>query len=207
VQIMQDAFGGYEREIDDCIERMRRFSHPESGLVFERVPAAGGFDLATQYGRFVNPGHALEGCAFIQRRLRARPDAELLEYVRRTTLKMLEWGWDEELGGIYYRADALGKPQLNNDAVLKAWWPQAEAMTAALGAYELTRDEVFLDWFCKIDAYCDAKLRDAEHPEWFAYAEVDGRRWHSYKGSRFKGFFHVPRHLIDTIEICERLGV
>ena len=207
VQIMHAAFGGYDREIADCIARMRRFTHPESGLVFERAPAEGGFDLDTQYGRFVNPGHALEGCVFIQRQLREKPDAELSAYMRRTTRRMLDYGWDDELGGIYYRTDALGKPQLNNDAVLKAWWPQAEAMSAALGAYELTRDPAFLDYFRKIDDFCDAKLRDPLHPEWFAYAEVDGRQWYSYKGSRFKGFFHIPRHLLDTIEACERIGV
>lgn len=206
MQIMRAAFGGYDREIANCIARMRRFSHPESGLVFERAPAEGGFDLATQYGRFVNPGHALEGCVFIQRQLREKPDAELAAYMRKTTRRMLDYGWDDELGGIYYRTDALGKPQLNNDAVLKAWWPQAEAMSAALGAYELTREAAFLDDFRKIDDFCDAKLRDPLHPEWFAYAEVDGRRWHSYKGSRFKGFFHIPRHLLDTIEACERMG-
>ena len=207
LQVMHAAFGGYERDIAECIRRMRRFTHPGSGLVFERAPAAGGFDLDTQYGRFVNPGHALEGCVFIQRQLREHPDAELAEYMRRTTRRMLQWGWDEELGGIYYRADALGKPQFHNDAILKAWWPQAEAMSAALGAYELTRDAEFLDYFRRIDDYCDAKLRDPKYPEWFAYAASDGRQWHSYKGSRFKGFFHVPRHLLDAIEACERMGV
>ena len=207
LQIMRAAFGGCEREISECIRRMPRFTHPEPGLVFERAPASGGFDLDTQYGRFVNPGHALEGCVFIQRQLRERPDAELADYMCKTTRRMLDWGWDDELGGIYYRTDAMGKPQFNNDAVLKAWWPQAEAMSAALGAYELTRDSEFLDYFRKIDDYCDAKLRDPKHPEWFAYAASDGRQWHSYKGSRFKGFFHVPRHLLDAIEACERMGV
>ena len=207
LQIMRAAFGGCEREISECIRRMRRFTHPETGLVFERAPASGGFDLDTQYGRFVNPGHALEGCVFIQRQLRERPDAELADYMCKTTRRMLDWGWDDELGGIYYRTDAMGKPQFNNDAVLKAWWPQAEAMSAALGAYELTRDSEFLGYFRKIDDYCDAKLRDPKHPEWFAYAASDGRQWHSYKGSRFKGFFHVPRHLLDAIEACERMGV
>ena len=207
LQVMRAAFGGYGREIDGCIRRIRRFTHPATGLVFERAPAEGGFDLDTQYGRFVNPGHALEGCVFIQRSLREKPDAELAAYMHKTTRRMLDWGWDDELGGIYYRADALGKPQLSNDAVLKAWWSQAEAMTAAICAYELTHDVAFLDCFRKIDDYCSANLRDPIHPEWFAYAATDGRQWHSYKGSRFKGFFHIPRHLLDTIEACERMGV
>ena len=205
LQVMREAFGGYGDEIAEAVRRIRRFRHPESGLVFERAPSAGGFDLDSQYGRFVIPGHALEGCAFLQRELRARPDPGLMEFTVSSTRRMLEWGWDSELGGIFYRADALGKPQSANDAPLKAWWPQAEAMTAALGAYELTRDEWFLDFFRRIDEYCDAHLRDPVYPEWFAYAAVDGRQFHSYKGSRFKGFFHIPRHLLDSIETIERL--
>jgi len=208
LQIMRAAFGGgYDREIADCIARIRRFTHPTSRLIFERAPAEGGFDLGSQYGRFVNPGHALEGCVFIQRQLREKPDAELFAYMREETLRMLEWGWDDELGGIYYATDALGLPQARNDAVLKAWWSQAEAMTAALGAYELTRDARFLDYYRKVDDYCTRHLRDKDHPEWFAYAATDGRQWHDYKGSRFKGFFHIPRYLYDTIQTCERMGV
>ena len=205
LQIMREAFGGYGDEIAAAVRRIRRFRHPGSGLILEHAPSEGGFDLDSQFGRFVIPGHALEGCAFLQRELRAKSDPDLLDFVASSTRRMLEWGWDSELGGIFYRADALGKPQSATDAFLKAWWPQAEAMTAALGAYELTRDGWFLDFFRRIDTYCDARLRDPLHPEWFAYAAVDGRQFHSYKGSRFKGFFHVPRHLLDSIETISRM--
>ena len=208
VQIMRAAFGGgFEREIADCIARIRRFTHPESRLIFEHAPAEGGFDLQSQYGRFVNPGHALEGCVFIQRQLRERHDPELFAYMDEETRRMLVWGWDDEQGGIYYGADALRLPLARSDTALKAWWPQAEAMTAALGAYELTRDPWFLERFCMVDDYCTRRLRDGEYPEWFAYAATDGQQVHSYKGSRFKGFFHIPRCLYDTIQTCERMGV
>ena len=205
LQVMRAAFGGRAEGIADAVRRIRRFRNPESGLVFERAPAEGGFDLETQRGRFVNPGHALEGCAFLQRELREKPDPDLGRFVLDVTRRMLEWGWDDEQGGIRYRTDALGLPLAENDAPLKAWWPQAEAMTAALGAYELSGDEWFLDFFRRIDEYCDAHLRDKGRSEWFAYAKIDGRQFHSYKGSRFKGFFHVPRHLLDTVEAVERI--
>ena len=206
LQVMNEAFGGgYEREIADCIARIRRFTHPTYGLLFERAPAEGGFDLESQYGRYVNPGHALEGCVFVQRELRERPNAELLSYVREETLRMLEWGWDEERGGIRYGTDVFGLPQLRTDAGLKAWWPQAEAMTAALGAYELTRDTRFLDYYRKVDDFCTRHLRDPDHPEWFAYAATDGWQVHEYKGSRYKGFFHIPRYLCECMDACDRM--
>ena len=81
-------------EIDDCIRRIRRFAHPETGIMFERAPKSGGFELDTQFGRFVNPGHALEGLSFIMRRLEEKPDAELLAFVRKEVRIMGEFGWD-----------------------------------------------------------------------------------------------------------------
>ncbi|NCU44803.1 N-acylglucosamine 2-epimerase, partial [Candidatus Falkowbacteria bacterium] len=84
--------------------------------------------------------------------------------------------------------------------MLKAWWPQNEAATAALLAYDFSGDELFLDWFRKIDAYSWKHLRDPDFPEWFAYAAVDGRQVHSYKGSRWKTFFHLPRCLLNCSE-------
>lgn len=207
LQIMRAAFGGgYEREIDSCVARIRRFTHPQSKLLFERAPADGGFDLSTQYGRFVNPGHALEGCVFMMRRLREKPDGELAAYLHDETLRMLDWGLDRADGGIYYGTDALDLPQARNDVALKAWWPQAEAMTASLSAYELTGDRRFLDYHRQVDDFTTRCLRDPDYPEWFAYAAVNGRQVHSYKGSRFKGFFHVPRCLADTLDVCERLA-
>ena len=47
-------------------------------------------------------------------------------------------------------------------------------------------------------------LKDPRYPEWFAYAAVDGCQFHSYKGSKWKTFFHLPRHLFTCIEVVKR---
>ena len=116
-----------------------------------------------------------------------------------------DYGWDDEQGGIWYFRDILGKPVAKLEFMLKAWWPQNEAATAALRAYEMSGDPVFLTEFCKLEEFCWQHLRDLEYGEWFAYAAVDGRQVHSYKGSRFKGFFHIPRHLLNCIDACDRM--
>ena len=92
-----------------------------------------------------------------------------------------------------------------HEFMLKAWWPQNETATAVLRAYEASGDNVFLEMFEQVENYAWQHLRDTEYPEWFAYAAVDGRQYHSYKGSRFKGFFHLPRHLLNSIETFDRL--
>lgn len=207
--IMQKAFGNRigDEEIRDCINRIRSFCEPESGLLLERRKADGSFDLTCQDGRFVNPGHALEGLAFILDYERTHPDAELESWCLETARETVRFGWDAEQGGIRYFRDLKDLPLSKNEAMLKAWWPQCEAATAMLRAYECSRDSEFLDWFEKIDFYSSLHLRDTEYPEWFAYAAVGGRQFHSYKGSIWKTFFHVPRYLLNAVEICRRLQI
>lgn len=204
--VMRSAFGGgYEKEIAEAVRRIRRFAHPETGIMFERAPKGGGFELDTQFGRFVNPGHALEGCSFLMKHLLDNPDPELQRFVLEKTKKMGEFGWDSVGGGIWYFRDALGKPMLRHEYFLKAWWPQCEAAIAMLQAYELSRDGWYLDFFRKIDRFSWENLRDAEYGEWFAYAPVAGRKLHDYKGSRYKGFFHLPRYMLGCIRIIDRM--
>jgi N-acylglucosamine 2-epimerase len=125
---------------------------------------------------------------------------EILDFALRETRIMGEFGWDDKEGGIWYFRDALGKPISRHEYFLKAWWPQCEAATAMLRAYALSRDEYFLEFFRKTDAFAWNRLGDRDKGEWFAYAPIGGRLHHSYKGSRFKGFFHLPRYLLDCIQ-------
>lgn len=205
LQVMRTAFGGYEREIDEAIRRIRRFAHPDTGIILERAPKSGGFELDTQFGRFVNPGHALEGLSFIMRRLAEEWDADLLAWTLGEVRTMGEFGWDPDGGGIWYFRDALGRPMSRHEYFLKAWWPQNEAANAMLQAYALSNDGWYLDFFRRIDEFCWTNLRDAEFGEWYAYAPVGGRAFHDYKGSRFKGFFHLPRFLLNSIQTIDRM--
>lgn len=50
-----------------------------------------------------------------------------------------------------------------------------------------------------------AELRDPLHHEYFAYAPVAGRNYLDYKGSEFKGFFHLPRYFLTVIETIDRM--
>lgn len=205
VCVMNRAFGGFDEEIDRCIAAIQTFADPKTGIIHENRFVDGTFDCSTQIGRFVNPGHALEGLSFIFARLREKPNAELLNFALEKTWTMGRFGWDDEQGGVRYFRDAQDRPLMRPEAPLKAWWPQAEAMTAMLRAYEFSGDSRYLDYFLKVDAYATAHLRDAKNGEWFAYKAVDGRQFHSYKGSRYKGFFHIPRYLLDCIQVLKRL--
>ena len=205
--VMNRAFGGMDREVAACIARIRTFDDPQTGLIHERRRTDGSFDHDTQAGRFVNPGHTLEGLSFILAHLGEKPDAELLRFALAKTRTMGAFGWDDEQGGVFYFRDERDLPLAKNEAPLKAWWSHAEAMTAMLRAYEFSRDGWYLDYFRKTDRYVTDHFRDGAFGEWFAYKQVDGRQFHSYKGSRYKGFFHIPRFLLDSIAVLKRLEV
>jgi len=213
LSIMRRVFGEKMplRRLDLCMESMLRFRHPD-GIFLENAPAAGGFDLDSQDGRFTNPGHGLEGLSFMLEEFRTRGYAAdafagtHLPTVLKSVVATFRYGWDAEQGGIWYYLDFQGKPVAKNEFMLKGWWPQNEAATAVLRAYEASGDPAFLDMFDRVERYAWEHLRDPEFPEWFACAPVDGRIAHSYKGDRFKGFFHIPPHLLNCIEIFDRLA-
>lgn len=207
LQILKNALGtdAFDREQVFVADAVFSFRNPEYGIIQERCLADGSFDLESQDGRLTNPGHALESMWFMLEYIRSSGRSELLAPILTLTLNTLRYGWDSEDGGIVYYRDILGKPVVKNECMLKAWWPQNEAAIAALSAYEMSRNEEFLTFFRKIDTYAWNHLRDTEYPEWFAYAPVDGHQVHSYKGSRWKGFFHLPRCLLKCAEICRRL--
>lgn len=213
LDIMQKAFGEKigEEKIRECVEEIFSFLHPQKNIFLENRLLNGSFDLESQTGRFTNPGHALEGLAFILEILRKRKETDPLfveKYLSKALFcveKTFQYGWDKEQGGITYFRDILDKPLYKNECMLKAWWPQNEAATAVLRAYEASGQEHFLDHFEKIDAFSFLHLQDPRYPEWFAYASVNGRQTHSYKASTWKGFFHLPRFLLNSIEICDRL--
>ena len=211
--VTQHAFGEKigEEEIRKCVEKIFSFLHPEKGIFLENRHPDGSFDLDCQTGRFSNPGHALEGMAFVLDVLRERKEKDpafvkkFLPLALSCTERTFRFGWDQEQGGIFYFRDILDKPLVKNECMLKAWWPQNEAATAMLRAYEASGEEKFLDFFEKIDGFSFLYLKDPLCPEWFAYAAIGGRQVHSYKASMWKGFFHLPRFLLNGIRICERL--
>lgn len=214
LDITEKAFGDKigEEAFRDCIEEIFTFLHPEKKVFLENQRPDGSFDLESQTGRFCKPGHALEGMSFILEVLRRRKerDPELVKRYLAKTLscveQMFRFGWDKEQGGILFGRDILDLPlQETNYGLLKVWWAQNETATATLRAYEASLDEKFLDSFEKVDAYSFLMLKDPEYPEWYSVAMADGKPAAPFKGDTWKGFFHLPRCLLDCIRICERL--
>ena len=206
MNVFNRVFDGCERAgFAATLAELPRFRDPGTGCLLERLKADGSRDYETQYGRFISPGHNLEGVSFALDGVRASGDRSSLDFL--TAISDAAWalGWDREGGGgIVYR-DAKGAPPWKNDWMLKNYWSCCEAATGLLRAYELTGEARYLERFREVDSWSWANLRDVEKGGWYQFAPVDGRRAHDYKGGMGIGFFHVPRYLFECIEILGRL--
>lgn len=100
-----------EQNVENCIhEVMEVFLRPElGGLVVENVLENGELSDCFE-GRHMNPGHSLEAMWFIMDLGKRLDRPELIMKAKDTALKMVNYGWDKEYGGLFYFMDMKGYP-------------------------------------------------------------------------------------------------
>jgi N-acylglucosamine 2-epimerase len=192
-----------EQTIQTCIhEVMDVFYQPELGLIVENVTPDGKLSDSFE-GRNLNPGHAIEAMWFIMDlgvRLNRR---DLIDKATEITLKMLNKGWDQEYGGIFYFLDLKGNPPQQLEWDQKLWWVHMESLISTLKGYHLTGSTECLAWAEKLHDYTWQHFKDPEYPEWFGYLNRKGEVLLPLKGGKWKGCFHVPRGLYQSYKILE----
>ncbi len=195
-----------QKTIDTCVhEVMDVFYRPELGLIVENVTSDTEELSDTFEGRLINPGHAIEAMWFIMdlgKRLN-RPD--LIEKAAGIAVKMVEFGWDERDGGIFYFLDRKGHPTQQLEWDQKLWWVHIETMISMLKGYQLTGSQKCLEWFEKVHEYTWSHFKDPEYPEWFGYLNRQGEVLLPLKGGKWKGCFHVPRGLYQCWKTLEEI--
>ena len=193
----------YTMKIDGYMNELRVFMKPEHRAVLEQVGADG--ELQDHFeGRLLNPGHGIEAAWFILREAAYRNrDPEIISLGTTILDWMWEWGWDREHGGIIYYRDVLDRPASEYWHDMKFWWPQCEAIIAALRAFTLTGDERYARMFHECDEWAHAHFPDRDHGEWFGYLHRDGTVSSDIKGNMFKGPFHIPRMYLECITVAQ----
>jgi N-acylglucosamine 2-epimerase len=196
----------YAHDADEyAAEIVRDFYHEDLRLLLENVGPDGSFIADNSDTRIVNPGHAIEGSWFLMNQALLTGDAALMQKAIQIFDDSMALGWDETYGGIYYYRDALGKPVVALEADMKLWWPICEALIASLMAFRATQNESYWNWFVKLTDYAWTHFRDAECGEWYGYLHRDGSVSHTYKGSCYKGPFHVERALMLCLDMLKSL--
>ena len=196
-----------KKTINTCIhEVMEVFLRPElGGIIVENVELDGSLSDSFD-GRLINPGHAIEAMWFIMDLGVRLNRKDLIEKAVETTLKMIEYGWDKEYGGIYYFMDRLGHPLQQLEWDQKLWWVHIETLISLLKGYQLTGSEECLRWFEKVHEYTWSHFKDPKHPEWWGYLNRQGEILLDLKGGKWKGCFHVPRGLYQGWKVMEGIN-
>ena len=197
-----------QKTIDECIhEVMNVFRRPElGGIIVENVNLDGSLSDSFD-GRLVNPGHGIEAMWFIMDLGERLNRPELIEEAVKTTLIMLEYGWDKEHGGIFYFMDRLGQPNQQLEADQKLWWVHIETMISLLKGYQHTGSKECLEWYKKVHDYTWSHFKDQNNPEWWGYLNRQGEVLFDMKGGKWKGCFHVPRGMYQCWKTLEKISV
>ena len=103
---------------------------------------------------------------------------ETLSYTPLVAKRILEVAFDgealnNESRGEIAEAKGLGKEHVDTDRI---WWVQAEAVVGFVNAYEVTKDEKYLEAAKKIFSYIENVLTDKRPgSEWFWAVSKDGK--------------------------------
>ena len=131
---------------------------------------------------------------------------DIIDKSMEIALRVIDYGWDKEYGGIFYFMDRKGYPTQELEWDQKLWWVHIESAIAMIKGYRLTGNEKALEWFLKLDDYLWTRFRDPEYPEWFGYLNRRGEVLLPLKGGKWKGCFHVPRGLYQIGSILDELA-
>jgi N-acylglucosamine 2-epimerase len=202
------AIGDYPVEAtirEKLREVMDVFVDREHKLIFENV-APDGSHPDTFDGRLINPGHGIEAMWFVMHAADQLGDRAMVEKAADALEDQLDFGWDEQYGGIYYFLDALGKPPQQLEWDQKLWWVHVETLVGLILGYQLTGRESLKAWYDQVHAYTWLHFPDPEHGEWYGYLNRRGEVLLPLKGGKWKGCFHVPRGLLMGMRFLEEMG-
>lgn len=188
--------------VSDLIENvindvMNVFYQPQHGIIFENVNKDGSFS-DTFEGRLLNPGHTIEAMWFMMDLGVRLNDQNLINKAIDIAIKSLEYGWDNEFGGILYFLDFKGHPPQQLEWDQKLWWVHVEALVCMAKAWNLTGNLQAKMWFEKLHEYTWKNFRDEEYGEWFGYLNRRGEVLLNLKGGKWKGCFHIPRAMLQV---------
>jgi N-acylglucosamine 2-epimerase len=158
-------------------------------------------ELPSPAGTFVMPGHAIESMWFVLHVARLRHDQDLIQRACEVMRWHLEYGWDEEYGGLINSRDTKGGETFLPHSEKKMWWPHAEALYATLLGYELTGHAWCLEWYKKIADWSWAHFPMPDCGEWYQRLTREGKPTEQVVTFPVKDPFHLPRAIILILQL------
>lgn len=203
--------------VDHSLEKILYiFAKDEYQALFESV-AWDGTIINEPEGRVVYPGHTLESMWFCMEEGLRRKEKAIVD----RAIKVADWaylsGYDKEFGGILSYVDAFsGEPEqttwFKETGMIwhdKAFWVHSETLyTLALMFAEcddpIKKDEYFKR-FLDLHEWCQKHFYDPVYGEWYTELYRDGTPKLTDKGTLWKAAYHVPRGVMNTALLFDRL--
>ncbi len=186
-------------------EVMNAYRRPDRKLLYEFVHLDNSL-IDSPQGRSVVPGHAIESMWFMIHIYQRTGEQTRMRQAIETIKWHIEFGWDNEYGGIVHARDAEGQSPWWRFAEVKLWWPHTETLYALLLAYELSGESWCLDWFERVHNYAFSHYPVPKYGEWTQKLDRQGHKITDTVALPVKDPFHLPRALIYCIEVLQRLA-
>ena len=156
-----------------------------------------------QMSDIVSFGHDIEASWLLTEAAAVSGDRDRIKDSGRLAVEIIEAvyeGFDEE-GGLQYEYEP-GKGFISD----REWWPQAEAVVGCLNAYQLTRNEKYLDSALKSCHIIKNYLIDRNNGEWFFRVDRSGKPiWKEDKVGFWKCPYHNSRMAFEVKERVEKI--
>jgi mannobiose 2-epimerase len=155
----------------------------------------------------VSYGHDIEAAWLIEEAAGIIKNKSLLQQVEQYAVTLAAAATDglDTDGGLWYEYD-IAKDDLIKE---KHWWPQAEAMVGLFNAWQITRDEKFLQRSVSSWNFIQHHILDQKNGEWFWGIKEDKTVMNEDKVGIWKCPYHNGRaclELIKRIKLFELTG-
>ncbi len=137
--------------------------------------------------------------------LKIPDDPKTWHMARRLIDHALDWGWDQENGGFYYKGEAFAGEAFDTH---KDWWTQAEGWHALLLMHHKYGDATDRYWnaFLKQWSFIENHLIDPDHGGWYSGTTRDGHLMgDGAKASQWKANYHTSRAMMGVSKMLGEL--
>lgn len=186
-----------DEQLKECIMTLiglfqERIIDSETGhfnLFFER-------DWAVQ-SNIVSFGHDIEGAWLLHEAAMEIKNSDVIQSIQSSALRLvnitLEEGTDAD-GSVWYEKEG---DHIDKD---RHWWGQAEAMVGLMDAWEISRDDWYIECLVRVWRYIKSNLMDTKNGEWFWSIHDDGApNLNEDKAGFWKCPYHNSRALLELI--------
>jgi len=147
-------------------------------------------------GDIISYGHDIEASWLLLEAAEALQDPALIERFKKVALRIADAtleGIDSD-GGLWYESSPRGL------VTEKHWWPQAEALVGFVNAYQISKDDRYLQTALQNWKFIEKYIIDQTNGEWFWGRKKDYSIIQEDKAGFWKGPYHNGRACLELLK-------